>query len=52
MNLETAKERLSNVKTVQEWNEKRNEIKGELSIEVLANLDGGGYIKTVLKKNK
>jgi len=45
--LKEAKAKISHVKSVEEWNECRDELKSEYPMEVISALDASGYIKTL-----
>ena len=49
--MDKAKEMLSKAKNVSDWNEIRESLKPELSVEQLAQIDGSGLINTVKNKN-
>ena len=51
MTIETAKSKLSESKNVNDWNLNRDSIKGQLTVEQLATIDGSGFIKEVSKVN-
>ena len=43
--LKEAKNKISHVKSVEEWNECREELKNEYPVDVISALDASGYIK-------
>jgi len=45
--LEEIRTKISHVKSVEEWNECRDELKSEYPMEVISALDASGYIKTL-----
>lgn len=51
-NLLTLKEFMAPVKTVEQWNERREEAKKLFSQKLIYQLDCSGYISEVLKKQK
>ncbi len=49
-NFEELKVFMSGVKSVEEWNDKREQAKGIFHSKLINELDSSGYIKKVLKK--
>jgi len=45
--LEEAKTKISHVKSVEEWNERREELKSEYPVDVISALDASAFIKTL-----
>jgi len=45
--LEEIKTKISHVKSVEEWNECRDELKNEYPVDVISALDSSAFIKTM-----